>query len=191
MARPRAPISTISRPSDPVPGRRVIRSTYLVALGSNRRHGRHGAPAGVLAAALDALAAQGMTILAAAPLISSAPIGPSHRRYANGAALVESADSPPALLARLKAIERAFGRRAGRRWGARVLDLDIILWSGGIWASPGLSIPHPAFRSRGFVLTPAKAIVPDWRDPLSGFTLRQLAARLARTSPVDPAPRAA
>ena len=161
----------------------MTRTTYLVALGSNRRHGRHGAPAGVLAAALDELAAQGLAILAAAPLISSAPIGPSHRRYANGAVLLESADSPPALLARLKAIERAFGRRAGRRWGARVLDLDIILWSGGIWASPGLTIPHPAFRRRGFVLAPANALVPDWRDPLSGRTVRQLRARNARRYP--------
>ena len=38
---------------------------------------------------------------------------------------------PPAMLAALKAIERDFGRRAGRRWGARVLDLDIVAWSGG------------------------------------------------------------
>ena len=173
----------------------MTRSIYLVALGSNRRHGRHGVPAAVLAAALDELAAQGVTILDAAPVISSAPIGPSHRRYANGAALIETADSPPALLARLKAIERAFGRRAGRRWGSRVLDLDIVLWSGGIWASPGLSVPHPAFRERGFVLGPARTIAPDWRDPVTNHTLRHLAARLARphrcTTHVDPAPRAA
>ena len=173
----------------------MTRSIYLLALGSNRRHGRHGAPAAVLDAALDAMAAAGLTILAAAPILSSAPIGPSHRRYANGAALVESADAPPALLARLKAIERRFGRRAGRRWGARVLDLDIILWSGGIWASPGLTVPHAAFRERAFVLTPALALAPEWRDPLTNRTLRQLAARLARpkacTTHVDPAPRAA
>ena len=165
-------------------------SLYLVALGSNRRHGRHGAPAAVLCAALGAMADAGLTVLDASPILSSAPVGPSLRRYANGAALVEADQSPPALLALLKSIERDFGRRAGRRWGARVLDLDIVLWSGGIWTSPGLAIPHPAFRDRGFVLDPARAIAPGWRDPVTGLALRHLAARLsrpARTSPVDPA----
>jgi 2-amino-4-hydroxy-6-hydroxymethyldihydropteridine diphosphokinase len=58
-----------------------------------------------------------------------------------------------------------------------VLDLDIVLWSGGAWSSPDLTVPHIAFRERGFVLDPAAAIAPAWRDPVSGLTLRQLAAR--------------
>jgi 2-amino-4-hydroxy-6-hydroxymethyldihydropteridine diphosphokinase len=63
-----------------------------------------------------------------------------------------------------------------------VLDLDIVLWSGGAWASPGLTIPHPRFRTRQFVLGPAASIAPTWRDPLSGLTLRQLAYRLAASA---------
>ncbi|MCW4462609.1 2-amino-4-hydroxy-6-hydroxymethyldihydropteridine diphosphokinase [Sphingomonas sp. BT-65] len=145
---------------------------YVVALGSNRR-GRHGAPEAELRAALAAIGG----VVKASPIIATAPLGPARRRFANAAALVESAESPPALLARLKRIERDFGRRRGRRWDMRVIDLDIILWSGGAWASPGLVIPHPQFRRRGFVLQPLNAIVPDWRDPLSGRTVRQLAAR--------------
>jgi 2-amino-4-hydroxy-6-hydroxymethyldihydropteridine diphosphokinase len=66
-----------------------------------------------------------------------------------------------------------------------VLDLDIILWSGGVWAGGGLVIPHPSFRERRFVLDPLAEIAPDWRDPLSGASVRQLLARLARPSPVD------
>ena len=87
-------------------------------------------------------------------------------------------NSPQALLARLKAIERAFGRRSGRRWGARVIDLDIILWSGGVHVGAVLTIPHPAFRSRRFVLDPLETLVPRSRDPMSGLTIRQLAARV-------------
>jgi 2-amino-4-hydroxy-6-hydroxymethyldihydropteridine diphosphokinase len=66
-----------------------------------------------------------------------------------------------------------------------VLDLDIVLWSGGPWASERLVIPHPEFRSRAFVLAPAAAVAPGWRDPVTGRTLRQLNARLlhAVTSP--------
>jgi len=163
----------------------VAASTYLIALGSNRRHGRHGAPRGVIAAALAALAGEGLRVRAASPIVETAPIGPSRRRFANAAALIESEDAPPALLDRLKRIERDFGRRRGVRWGARVIDLDIVLWSGGAWATPDLVIPHPRFRARDFVLTPARRIAPGWRDPLTGHTVRQLAARLARKTPVD------
>lgn len=144
---------------------------YVVALGSNRR-GRHGAPEAELRAALAAIGG----VVKASPIIATAPLGPSRRRFANAAALVESEETPPALLARLKRIERDFGRRRGRRWDVRVIDLDIILWSGGAWATSDLVIPHPQFRRRGFVLQPLSAIVPGWRDPLTGRTVRQLAA---------------
>lgn len=154
---------------------------YLIALGSNRRHHRFGRPERVLAAALKALAEAGVAVTARAPTIASAPLGPSLRRYANSAALVETDLDPDELLGVLKAIERAFGRRrGGQRWGTRVLDLDVVLWSGGAWSSTGLTVPHPRFRERAFVLDPACAIAPGWRDPLSGLTLRQLAVRLRR-----------
>lgn len=139
----------------------------------------------MLAAALRALADAGVTIIAAAPMLQSVPLGPSRRRYANSAALIETALAPPALLALLKQIERQFGRNPrAARWSARVLDLDIVLWSGGAWSSPGLTIPHIAFRERAFVLAPAQAVARDWRDPLTGLTVQQLHARLTRPRPL-------
>ena len=158
---------------------------YLIALGSNRRHHRFGAPARVLRAALTALPARGIAVEHASPIIASAPLGPSRRCYANAAAVVASDLAPGALLAALKDLERQFGRRrGGARWRARVLDLDIVLWSGGAWSSPGLTIPHAAFRTRGFVLNPACAVAPRWRDPATGLTVRQLAVRLTRPRPL-------
>lgn len=157
---------------------------YLVALGSNVRHRRHGSPRQVLAAALDELAGEGLAVDAVAPVIASAPIGPSLRQYANGAALVSGDIEPGELLALFKRIERRFGRkRGGQRWGSRVLDLDIVLWNGGAWRSPGLCIPHPGFRTRGFVLGPASAIAPGWRDPVTGLTIGHLHSRLTRPRP--------
>ena len=135
----------------------------------------------MLAAALERLAAEGLRVIAAAPVIETDPVGPSIRRYANSAAVIETGLDPEALLALLKRIERAFGRRpGGRRWRARVLDLDVILWSGGAYASADLKIPHPLFRERAFVLAPALAVDPDWRDPITRATVRQLHARLTR-----------
>ena len=158
---------------------------YLIALGSNKRHQRHGRPERVLAAALAEMERCKLKLKAAGPVIRSAPIGPSLRRYANSAAIIETGQSPEDLLVLLKAIERSFGRRAGgRRWSSRVLDLDIVLWSGGTWSSPGLTVPHIAFRQRRFVLDPAVAIAGTWRDPLTGLTLRQLHSRLTRPRPI-------
>lgn len=161
---------------------------YLIALGSNQRHARHGAPERVLSAALAALEGEGIRVVRAGPVIRSAPIGPSLRRYANSAAVVETNLLPDALLIVLKRIERAFGRtRGGQRWGTRVLDLDIVLWGGGAWSSPGLTVPHLAFRTRDFVLAPALVVAADWRDPLDGLTVRQLLHRLRRANPLAPA----
>jgi 2-amino-4-hydroxy-6-hydroxymethyldihydropteridine diphosphokinase len=149
---------------------------YLIALGSNQRHPLYGAPAQVLLAALAELEP-----LAAAPIIASRPIGPSARTYANTVAIIASPLMPDAVLVELKAIEQRYGRRAGgQNWRARVLDLDIILWSGGIWTSPGLGVPHRHFRTRRFVLAPAARIAGDWRDPVSGLKMHHLIARLDR-----------
>lgn len=157
---------------------------YLIAIGSNARVPGIGDPRRVVAAALEALNTQGMALLASGPIIDSTPIGPSLRRYANSACVVESELLPPELLSRLHSIEQRFGRtraqRRGQRWRARALDLDIILWSGGVWASQGLTIPHREMRGRDFVLDPASAIAGRWRDPVTGLSLTHLRARLAR-----------
>ena len=135
----------------------------------------------MLAAALGRLEHEGVKVIAAAPLVRTDPIGPSLRQYANSAALIETELEPPALLALVKRIERDFGRRArGQRWTSRVLDLDLVLWSGGCFAAPGLVIPHPLFRTRAFVLNSAVRIAPRWRDPVTGLSVRQLHARLTR-----------
>lgn len=119
-------------------------------------------------------------VVARSRILPTPPLGPSSRRFANAVAILESGEEPPALLRRLKAIERDFGRRRGRIWGARVIDLDIILWSGGAWGERRLTVPHPRFRERDFVLAPLLEVAPGWRDPVSGLSVRQLAARLRR-----------
>jgi len=128
---------------------------------------------------MEELSALG-TVASRSPVIESAPIGPAHRRFANAVAELESDLPPPALLRDVKAVERGFGRRGGQAWGDRVLDCDIVLWSGGEWGDESLTIPHPHFRQRAFVLAPATAIAPGWRDPVTGLCVRHLQARLTR-----------
>jgi 2-amino-4-hydroxy-6-hydroxymethyldihydropteridine diphosphokinase len=158
-------------------------TSYAIALGSNRP-GRQGSPAETVRAAADALG-----VLHLSRIRPTEAVGPAGRGFANAAAILESDLDPPALLDLLKQTERDFGRRGGRRWGPRVLDLDIILWSEGAFAGPGLVVPHPAFRTRAFVLEPLAEIAAGWRDPLSGATIAQLLHHLRRPRPVDRASR--
>ena len=151
------------------------------------RHPRHGVPRRTIGAAIDALVGIG-DVVAVSPIVNSDPLGPSARRYANACAMLETNHEPESLLAALQRIECEFARRRiGMRWRARTLDLDIVFWSGGIYALPDLAIPHPQFRERPFATGPASAIAPDWRDPLTGLTLRQLHARLTRNRPLPSA----
>ncbi len=154
---------------------------YAIAIGSNRPHGCHGPPSGVVGAAIAELDRQ-FDLFDASPILLNPASGVAGRDFANAVALVESDLEPPALLNRLKAIERAFGRRPGRRWGPRVLDLDILAWESGRFRSRRLTIPHPALEERSFMLQPLAAIAPGLRLR-DGLTARHLAHRLARRAP--------
>jgi len=154
---------------------------YAVAIGSNRPHGRHGRPREIVQAAIAELERQ-FDLFDASPIVLNPAHGGAGRDFANAVALVESDLEPPAMLKALKAVERAFGRRRGRRWGPRVLDLDLVLWSGGAFRSRRLTVPHPRIAERSFVLGPLAAIAPAWRVEGS-LTARHLAHRLARRVP--------
>ena len=153
---------------------------YAIAIGSNRPHGRFGRPAGVVEAAIARLDGE-FGLFDASPIVLNAAHGGAGRDFANAVALVESPLDPPAVLSRLKLLEHEFGRRRGRRWGPRVLDLDIVLWSGGDFRAQGLTIPHAHLADRSFVLQPLAAIAPGWR--VGGLSVRHLAQRLARRAP--------
>jgi 2-amino-4-hydroxy-6-hydroxymethyldihydropteridine diphosphokinase len=153
---------------------------YAIAIGSNRSHGRFGRPSSVVEAAIARLD-QEFGLFDASPIVLNAAHGGAGRDFANAVALIESSLDPPQMLSRLKLMERAFGRRSGRRWGPRVLDLDLALWSGGKFRSRRLTVPHPQLAKRSFVLQPLSAIAPRWR--IGGLTVRQLAHRLARRAP--------
>ena len=164
----------------------MARTSYAIALGSNRRHGRHGAPAAVLEAAIEELRERSIKIEAVSEVRLTPALGPAGRSFANAAVLVSTDLDPLELLAELKDLELSFGRRGGQRWGPRVIDLDILLWSEGPYEALGLVIPHLAMRERAFVLDPLAELVPAWRDPVTGLTVRQLRARFGARRPVDP-----
>lgn len=152
---------------------------YALALGSNRPLSARRTPARLLAEATELIGRLG-EVQAVAPILITPPLGPSRRMFANGALVVKTSLAPEEMLGRLQSIERSLGRRRFRRWGARSMDIDIILWSGGRWNSTRLVIPHPAFRARHFVLAPLAGVAATWRDPVTGLSIRHLRARLRK-----------
>ncbi len=95
------------------------------------------------------------------------PVGPTQPDYLNGCTILAVQQTPEELLRLLQAVELQFGRVRTQKWGARTLDLDIILYENLILNHPLLKIPHPFFAQRAFVLVPLAEIAGDWIDPVS------------------------
>jgi len=106
----------------------------------------------------------------------TAPIGGPGGQgpFLNAVARLETTLPPQPLLAKLTEIEGQLGRQRGRRWDARVIDLDLLLYGDLICESPQLRIPHPAMAYRRFVLEGAAQVAADLVHPEIGWTVGRL-----------------
>ena len=114
-------------------------------------------------AALRALEALPDTrILQISRLVRSKPLGNLPQNdYINAVAHLETALAVEDLLGQLHRIETAHGRVREQRWGARTLDLDILLYGDAMINLPNLTIPHAGIAARNFVLYPLRELVGD------------------------------
>jgi 2-amino-4-hydroxy-6-hydroxymethyldihydropteridine diphosphokinase len=155
----------------------------LVALGSNQS-GPWGNPEETLKRALLELSIGPTKLKIASSLIQTAPFGITNQpNFVNAVAQIETALSPHALLRRLHMIERSAGRRRGRRWGPRTLDLDLIDYNGQQITQKGLVqkalvLPHPGIAMRLFVLEPIEEIAPRWKHPVNHKTAVSMIQKL-------------
>ena len=141
---------------------------YILGLGSNL-----GDRADILAQAIGHLSqVPGLKVLAISEAVDSDPVGYADQpNFLNLCLSVSCELEPPALLRATLEIERQLGRvRSSNRNGPRTVDIDLLFWEGGAWASPELTLPHPRWMERGFVVeplrhllqTPALAKDPRW-----------------------------
>lgn len=149
-------------------------SLALVALGANL-----GDPAAALRWALRRLEGLGR-VRAVSKLYRTRPVGGPDGQpdYLNAAVSLSTELGPRALLRGLLALETEYGRVRLERWGARVLDLDLIAYDDLILSGPDLSLPHPRAWERAFVLLPLNDVAPDYPHPQSGETVRAAALRV-------------
>jgi pantoate--beta-alanine ligase len=136
-----------------------------------------------LKSALDHLAGvAGIEVVEVSTLRETVPVGgPSQPPYLNGVAEIKTELLPEALLDALQEAERIAGRRpTGVRWGPREADLDLLFYGNEVIETGRLTVPHPLFRDRSFVLEPLADLAPDLEDPISGRTVHELLLGLMR-----------
>lgn len=144
----------------------------FVGIGANL-----GDPRAQVIAAIEDLAQIPRTkVTKVSSLYSSRPMGPAEQPdYVNAVAGLDTLLQAHSLLRELQAIEQRFGRRRdGPRWGARSLDLDILLYAEATVCSDRLTIPHPGIGERDFVLLPLVEIAPEVKIPGLGAAARAL-----------------
>lgn len=151
--------------------------TAYVALGANL-----GDPVRAVCSALDALAgASGLRLLRASSLYRTAPHEAHGPDFINAVAEVATTLNAPQLLNALQSIERAAGRERPFRNAPRTLDLDLLLYGDARIESPSLTVPHPRWRERAFVLLPLAELAPKrvpapWLASVAGQRIERLSA---------------
>jgi 2-amino-4-hydroxy-6-hydroxymethyldihydropteridine diphosphokinase len=98
--------------------------------------------------------------------------------YLNAVVVGDTGLAVDNLLRLLLALERSRGRRRPSFRAPRTLDLDLIFYDGLVIDTPDLTVPHPRFRERRFVLAPLAELAPAWKDPVSGKAVGELLADL-------------
>lgn len=98
--------------------------------------------------------------------------------FVNQVVAIETGLEPLVLLRKLQQIEIKMGRQSGKKWGPRVIDLDILWYGGEQIQLPELQIPHPYLRERLFVLIPLEEVNPELILPEDGMTVKEVLFRV-------------
>jgi 2-amino-4-hydroxy-6-hydroxymethyldihydropteridine diphosphokinase len=115
-------------------------------------------------------------IVKASSLYESEPLGNAKTWFVNSVLEIETEFEADELLKRTKAIETAMGRKRvkGKRWGSRIIDLDLLLFDSQTVNKRNLKIPHPEMHKRRFVLLPLSELAPHITHPQLGSTISEL-----------------
>jgi 2-amino-4-hydroxy-6-hydroxymethyldihydropteridine diphosphokinase len=122
------------------------------------------------------------------PFYQTSPVGITDQPpFYNAVLRLHTALLPHELLERLLRIESdVFGRIRSTRWGARRIDLDLLLHGKAMLCDDRLTVPHPRMTERKFVLQPLSDIAPDLVHPLTGKTIAELLGSLRTDETVTP-----
>ena len=155
---------------DPAKTSRTHPTNAWLLLGSNL-----GDRINNLLAAQNHIAKKAGTLVAVSSLYETAAWGNENQPvFLNQALHITTTLPPEDLLRVLKSIEKTMGRKQTEKWGARLIDIDILLMDAIVYDSPTLSIPHPQMHKRRFTLVPLAEITPNAKHPLLKRTVKAL-----------------
>jgi len=100
--------------------------------------------------------------------------GVAKGNFLNQIAIISTQFSPKEVLEVIQQIEKKLGRTREDHWGNRTMDIDILYFGESVVSENGLSIPHPYIPDRKFVLVPLAEILPDFKNPLTGKTSKEM-----------------
>ncbi len=117
----------------------------------------------------------GTRIVKASSLYESEPHGDAKTWFVNSVVEISTELEPGELLSKLRAVEKAMGRKRvkGKRWGSRIIDLDILLYDQQVIAKRNLKVPHPRMHERRFVLAPLSELAPEFTHPQLGMSISE------------------
>lgn len=123
----------------------------------------------------------GCHVSAVSAIFKTEPVGVTGQPwYANCVVELSTTQVPSQLLKGLLSVESDMGRIRKKRWEARIVDLDILLFGQEIIESDNLIIPHPLLHKRQFVLEPLYQLAPDLVHPVLKLTMNQLLNKLPK-----------
>lgn len=129
--------------------------------------------------ALVKLKQNNIQIIKSSNIIETEPYGYKEQgKFLNMAVEIDSDLEPFELMKLISKIESELGRIRTKRWGPRVIDIDIIFYDSLIINEPDLKIPHPDMQNRFFVLKPLQEIAPDFVHPVLKKTITELLENL-------------
>ncbi|USG59817.1 2-amino-4-hydroxy-6-hydroxymethyldihydropteridine diphosphokinase [Sneathiella marina] len=164
----------------------------FIGLGANLKHPTYGPPAETLKAAIRALNSI-FSIKTQSSLYQSAPVPMSDQPwFFNAVISISTSFTLEETLKSLHKIEKEFGRVREKKWEARILDLDLLVFHKQVTRNreqlKGPVVPHPFLAERMFVLEPIQEIAPNWRHPVLNLNAAEMLSILPKGQRVEKLP---
>jgi 2-amino-4-hydroxy-6-hydroxymethyldihydropteridine diphosphokinase len=128
-----------------------------------------------------------LTVLRTSSIYETEPWGLENQpKFLNMVVEIATSIPPDELLERVKKVEQGMGRKAGPRFGPRIIDIDILLLEDQVVDEPNLNVPHVSLHERAFILVPLSELAPELVHPVFGVTVATLAAKVDGRDGVKP-----
>ena len=157
-----------------------LSNMIIISIGSNLKSNTYSSRVKACQHSVELIKETGVKIICQSSWYETVPVPlSSQSNFINGVISVETKLNSLDLLKLLLTIETKMGRTRSVQNAARIIDLDLIAYNDEIVETKTLTLPHPRFSKRAFVVQPLYEIAPDWIHPVLGVTIKNLLTQLS------------